>query len=75
MKRATDYANDGVWGSLGAALFVHPEVQKRYNDGYEAMLEGLRYGAVVVNAPTLFPFCAPSLSWGAYPGGWVGGEG
>lgn len=43
-----------------------PPPQRRHAAEYDALLAGLRYGAVAVNVPSLISFATTALGWGAY---------
>jgi acyl-CoA reductase-like NAD-dependent aldehyde dehydrogenase len=70
LERAVDFANDTLWGTLSAALVVHPKSLEdpRISDAVEWAIARLPYGTVAVNgfAGLSFVFAAPP--WGAYPG-------
>lgn len=70
LAEATDFANERVWGTLCATLFVHPSLQRdaRTNASVESAIGNLRYGTVAVNhwAALGYGFC--TTPWGAYPG-------
>ena len=98
---AVAFANERCWGSLAAAVFIHPETERwagppcrtrlpawglqlpstalsipgtrppslrrrRHKPAFEAALERLRYGSIVVNCPTIVSYAVSSLPWGAY---------
>jgi aldehyde dehydrogenase (NAD(P)+) len=69
IAEATKFANDRVWGTLSAMLFVHPSVE---NDaGGKAAVEGairdLRYGTVAVNVWPALAYALCSTPWGGHP--------
>jgi len=70
LDKAVDFVNSRLWGTLSAALVVHPKTTKdpRSNAAIERAIGRLRYGTVCVNA---FPGMMTVLGtppWGAYPG-------
>ncbi len=69
INEAVSFANDRVWGTLNAMLFVHPtlEADASGKRALEGALRDLRYGTVGVNAwPALgYAFC--STPWGGHP--------
>jgi len=68
LQKATDFANNRLWGTLNATLIVHPKTLKdSYNKAaFEQAIDHLKYGAISVNTfiGLLFYTGAP---WGAYP--------
>jgi Aldehyde dehydrogenase family len=70
IRRAVDFANDGLWGTLGCSIIVSPksletaEVQR----AVEQAIADLRYGTIVVNHWSGIGFGMGSTPWGAYPG-------
>lgn len=69
--RAVEFANENLWGTLCAAVTVHPRT--RFKDWGEArfasILHGLRYGSIGVNQWPGYNYALASLPWGGYPGG------
>ncbi len=71
LKRAVDFANDELWGTLSAAVTVHPSF---YSDpagaaALDAALAGLRHGAIGVNYWPALVYAMMSPPWGGYPSG------
>lgn len=66
---AVPFANDEVWGTLNATLFVHPKTESdpAVKSRIDEALRDLRYGTVAVNVwPALaYAFC--STPWGGHP--------
>jgi hypothetical protein len=71
LMRAVEFANEKLWGTLSAAITVHPSF-RRESDG-EACLQRaltlLRYGAVGVNHWPALVYAMMSPPWGGYPSG------
>ena len=65
---AVTFANDRLWGTLGANLVVHPTTMSAYASDLDAAIAALRYGCVAVNAWTGVGFLLTETTWGAYPG-------
>lgn len=70
VARAVDFANSRLWGSLTAAIIVHPDSLRdpAVGQAVEVAIERLQYGVVAVN-------CLPGLAWamavppwGSFPG-------
>ncbi len=70
LRRAVDFANGSVWGSLNATLIVHPSSMR--NPAVEAAVEravaDLRYGTVSINHWSALGFALGVTPWGAFPG-------
>lgn len=69
LRAAIKYANDSLYGTLGANILIHPKTlaeigQQRFD---ELILE-LRYGCIAVNAWTGLGFLSAPTPWGAFPG-------
>ncbi len=71
LKRAVDFANDELWGTLSAAVTVHPSFykDKAGADAFDAALAGLRHGAIGVNYWPALVYAMMSPPWGGYPSG------
>ncbi len=71
LNAAVDFANDRLWGTLSAALTVHPSFRKDPHGAecFDAALENLRYGAVGVNHWPALVYAMMSPPWGGYPSG------
>jgi hypothetical protein len=70
IRKAVEFANDGMWGTLGCSLIVHP---KSLSDpevarAVDQAIADLRYGTVAVNHWSALGFLLGSTPWGAYPG-------
>lgn len=69
IREVVPFANDRLWGTLNAMLFVHPkaEADPSVRTAVDGALRDLRYGTVAVNAwPALaYAFC--STPWGGHP--------
>jgi acyl-CoA reductase-like NAD-dependent aldehyde dehydrogenase len=71
LSRAVRFANDELWGTLSAALTVHPSFRKAPGgeESYRAALSNLRHGAVGVNHWPALVYAMMSPPWGGYPSG------
>lgn len=73
LEKATAFCNDRLWGTLGAALMVHPSF-RREAEG-EALLQrclaDLRYGTIGINHWPALSYALMSPPWGGYPGGTI----
>jgi len=68
LENAIDFANNGLDGTLGANLVVHPTTRSQLGDQFGRAIARLRYGAIAVNTWTAFNFLQPRAPWGALPG-------
>jgi acyl-CoA reductase-like NAD-dependent aldehyde dehydrogenase len=70
LRRAVEFANESVWGSLNATVIVHPSTM-RNPDLKAAVLRAvadLRYGTVSINHWSALGFALGVTPWGAFPG-------
>ncbi len=68
LDAAVQFANERLWGTLGANLIVHPATQAAMPAAIDRAIAALRYGCVAVNAWTGVGFFITETPWGAYPG-------
>ncbi|MDP9024819.1 MAG: aldehyde dehydrogenase family protein, partial [Candidatus Eremiobacteraeota bacterium] len=68
LKRAVAFANESLWGTLGANLIVHPKTMHESAQAVDAAIAALRYGCIGVNAWTGVGFFISETTWGAFPG-------
>ena len=68
LSRAVAFANETLWGTLGANVIVHPSSARALAGELDAAVAGLRYGCVGVNAWTGVGFFIAETTWGAFPG-------
>ena len=71
LRDAVTFANDRLWGTLGANVVVHPTTMREFASELDTALANLRYGCVAVNAWTGVGFLLTETTWGAYPGNTV----
>ena len=69
--KATDFANDGLWGTLCATLTVPSAFRSSQRGRAElnAAIERLRYGTVCINQWPGIAFALLTLPWGGHPSG------
>ena len=65
LRRAVDFANDRLAGTLGANIIALP--QQVRTPSFRRTLVDLRYGTIGVNAWTGVGFLTARAPWGAYP--------
>jgi hypothetical protein len=70
IRKAVEFANDGIWGTLGCSIIVHPKSMKNpeINRAVEQAIADLKYGTIGVNHWCAIGFLLGSTPWGAYPG-------
>ena len=72
LQAAVRFANGRLWGTLAAAIVVHPECERGApGAALEQAVADLRYGTVCLNVWPGFAFAAGTTPWGAHPGGTV----
>lgn len=70
IRRATDFCNDVVWGTLSMTLIADPRTMSDAECGpaIEQAIADLRYGSIGVNLWHAMSFALSTTVWGAYPG-------
>lgn len=70
LDRAVEFVNEGLWGTLVAAILVHPASMEdpAVADAVERALDDLRYGTVCLNARGEYGYLLMTTAWGGYPG-------
>lgn len=70
VRRATEFCNDVVWGSLSMTILADPRTLRDPETGpaIERAVAELRYGSIGVNLWHALSFVFASTVWGAYPG-------
>ncbi len=71
LKQAVEFANDKLWGTLSAALTVHPSFRREPagEAAFQSALTQLRHGSVGVNYWPALVYAMMSPPWGGYPTG------
>jgi acyl-CoA reductase-like NAD-dependent aldehyde dehydrogenase len=69
LAEAVRFANERMWGTLSAMLFVHPsaEADPSLRQAVDRALVDLRYGTVAVNVWPAFAYAFVSTPWGGHP--------
>ncbi|MHC4377244.1 MAG: aldehyde dehydrogenase family protein [Planctomycetota bacterium] len=65
---AAAFANEQLFGTLSAGLWVHPDTEAADPGVTERVLRALRYGDIAVNEWPGLAYGLVAPSWGAYPG-------
>lgn len=69
LRNAVRFCNETVWGTLNAAIIIHPKVRKAIGEAaLERAIGDLNYGSVAVNHWPGLCYGFGSTTWGAYPG-------
>ncbi len=68
LRDAVRFANERLWGTLGANLIVHPATMVEHAPAIDRAIAELRYGCIGVNVWSGAGFLLPPIPWGAYPG-------
>ncbi|KAL7559548.1 hypothetical protein ACA910_005176 [Epithemia clementina (nom. ined.)] len=64
LKKAVEYANRQVMGSLCAGILIDNATRKKFKAAYDAAVTDLEYGMVGVNLLPVYAFFTPYLAWG-----------
>jgi acyl-CoA reductase-like NAD-dependent aldehyde dehydrogenase len=69
LDRMTRFCNQTLWGTLSAAILVHPRLEKDPTVGaaLDRAVLGLRYGTVAINHWPAIGYATGSLPWGGHP--------
>lgn len=70
LESSVTFANQRLWGTLAAGLFVHPASLKdaQVKTAVDKAIEDLRYGTIGVNCSAGVSWVMMTTPWGAYPG-------
>ncbi|TXD37561.1 aldehyde dehydrogenase [Lujinxingia vulgaris] len=68
LKRATDFCNERLWGTLSASILIDPRTQRADAAALEQAISELRYGSVVINHWPAVSYGLGVTPWGAFPG-------
>jgi aldehyde dehydrogenase (NAD(P)+) len=69
LQDAIAYANDQLWGTLGANILIHPKTIRQIGKRrFEEIIAGLKYGTIGINGWCGLGFLIAACPWGAYPG-------
>ncbi len=69
LASATEFANERLWGTLNAMLYVTPatESDRTLSAALERSIAGLRYGTVAVNQWPASAYALATSPWGGHP--------
>jgi len=68
LRRAVDFCNDRLYGTLSVNLIVHPRTRRQLGADFDRAIAALRYGGIGINAWVGAAFLIARAAWGAYPG-------
>ena len=68
LRRAVDFSNDRLYGTLSVNIIIHPATRAQLGTGFDRAIADLRYGAIGINIWAGAAFLLPRAAWGAYPG-------
>ncbi|MEM1237159.1 MAG: aldehyde dehydrogenase family protein [Pseudomonadota bacterium] len=69
LRAAIAYANDVLYGTLGASILIHPKTIKAIGEErFDEIVSELRYGSIGINAWMGAGFLLTRTPWGAFPG-------
>lgn len=70
LKKAVDFSNDVLWGTLSASLVISPKTLKEpgVSEALDQAVANLRFGTVSINHWAAIGYALCSTTWGAYPG-------
>lgn len=70
IRKAVDFANERLWGTLVAVIVVHPKSLRdpAVRQALDQAIEDLHYGSVVVNHGGALPYYTHITPWGGAPG-------
>jgi acyl-CoA reductase-like NAD-dependent aldehyde dehydrogenase len=71
LREAVEFANEKLWGTLAAAVTVHPAFRRAAGGeaAFQDALAALRYGAIGVNHWAALVYAMMSPPWGGFPCG------
>ena len=68
LRRAVDFCNDKLYGTLSVNLIVHPKTRRQLGPDFDRGIAALRYGGIGINVWAAAAFLIARAAWGAYPG-------
>ncbi len=70
LDRAVEFCNDTLWGTLNAAIVVHPRSLEdpEVAAALDRAIARLRYGTVAINHWPAIGYALVATTWGAHPG-------
>jgi hypothetical protein len=73
VRKATEFANENLWGTLGCTVVVHPAFRKNpaNEKAFQQAICDLRFGTIGINYWSALSYAMMSTPWGGYPGGTI----
>ncbi|HIG11368.1 MAG: aldehyde dehydrogenase family protein [bacterium] len=68
LARATRFCNETLFGTLSMSLVIDPTTRRHHATAFEAALQELTYGSIVVNHWGAVSYALVVTPWGAHPG-------
>jgi acyl-CoA reductase-like NAD-dependent aldehyde dehydrogenase len=68
LAAAVKFANESLYGSLGANVIIHPKTERSHAAALEEAVHDLNYGAIGINLWTGAVYFITQCAWGAFPG-------
>jgi acyl-CoA reductase-like NAD-dependent aldehyde dehydrogenase len=68
IANAVRFCNDTLWGTLNAAILIHPDTERQHKKQLDQAVADLRYGSVVINHWPALAYGFGVTTWGAFPG-------
>jgi Aldehyde dehydrogenase family len=68
LRRAVDYCNERLYGTLNVGLIVHPETRRFLGRDLGQAIADLQYGTVAINHWPAIGFALGCIPWGGFPG-------
>jgi aldehyde dehydrogenase (NAD(P)+) len=68
LRRAVDFCNNRLFGTLSVNLIIHPKTRKQLGVDFDRAIAELRFGGIGVNVWVGAAFLLARAAWGAYPG-------
>ena len=68
LKKAVQFCNETLHGTLNASILIHPKTEKRLKTQLEDAISELRYGSIGINHWPALSYGLGVTTWGAYPG-------
>ena len=68
LHNAVAFANDRLYGSLGANILIHPLTARKLGQQFTRAIAELRYGNIAINTWSAAVYNSARGAWGAHPG-------
>ena len=68
LASAVQFANESLYGSLGANVIIHPKTKRNHAVALNTALHDLKYGTIGFNLWTGAAYFISQCAWGAFPG-------